>query len=136
MGPNDVELARVYTREAGGTISDRTFPVNQDFEIAVDVEAGNAIFGGGTQFSVGVVLRDETANDDIPATLDPAIAFPGTMGTADWPTQAHQFTFKVAAADLAGRENHCAKVIAFLQARLGDPDVSFAETELFILTTP
>lgn len=147
MGPNDAELIRVWTRKTGGTVAHLTFPVNANFEIVVDVEAGDAMFGGGTEYETGIVLRDKTAGDTIQTTpqlaagggvpADPAGFGPDGMDGAgtEWLTQANQFVYLVEAADLAGRENHICEVLAFLRVRVTDPDVSFATSPLFILTT-
>lgn len=135
MGPNDAEAVRVFTRESGATIADVTFPVNADFEILVDAEAGNTIWGGGTEYHTGLVLRDISANDDIP--VNPVAYGPEAMGAGgSWDPQATQFLYEVKAADLAGRENHCCQAIAFLRVRKVDPDASFAESPMFMLTPP
>lgn len=135
MGPNDAELVRVFTREVGAAIADVTFPVVDDFEVVVEVEAGSAIFGGGTQYETGIVLRDKTAGSVIPTT--PAGFGPEGMdgAGANWLNQANQFVYTVAATDLAGRENHICEVLAFLKVRVTDPDVSFATSPYFIITT-
>lgn len=131
MGPNDAELSRVFTREVGGTIADISLSLTNDFEIVVEAEAGSAIHGGGTAYLVDVVVRDITANNDIPTA--PA-DYKGNMGDANWPNQARQFVFKVSSADLAGKENNICKVTAYLKAGVADPDVSFAESYPFIIT--
>lgn len=135
MGPNDAELVRVFTREVDAAIADVTFPVTEDFQVVVEVEAGSAIFGGGTQYETGIVLRDKTTGSVIPTT--PASFGPEGMdgAGANWPSQANQFVYRVAAADLAGRENHICEVLAFLKVRVTDPDVSFATSPYFIITT-
>ncbi|MDX1522733.1 MAG: hypothetical protein R3264_13985 [Anaerolineae bacterium] len=146
MGPNDAELVRVFTREVGGAIADVTFPVADDFEVVVEVEAGSAIFGGGTQYETGIVVRDKMAGDTIQATpqlasgagvpANPAGFGPEGMAGAgtEWLSQANQFVYKVEAAALGGRENHICEVMAFLKVRVTDPDVSFAISPHFIIT--
>jgi hypothetical protein len=129
VGPNDAGVVRVFTKEPGGMISDETLSVGAGFDIAVEAEAGSAVHGAGTSFSTNVVVRDISANDNIAAT--PAAGVTGSTATAAWPTQAYTFAFNVAAAALAGRENHICQVLAYL--RVGQ-DSSFATSPLFILT--
>jgi len=133
MGPNDAELVRVWTREVGGAIGDLTFPYNKPFEVVVDVEAGNAIFGGGTTYQTGVAVRDLSDGTIIAVTSPASVA--GNMGDPNWPAPAQQFVFTVPAANLgAGKENHCCEALAFLRARNADVDVSFATSSMFIIT--
>jgi hypothetical protein len=125
-----------------------TFPVNADFEVVVEVEAGTAVFNAGTQYHAGIVLRDKTATDIIQAT--PQLAEGGGVAAAtagfgpegmslagkEWRTQADQFVYRVAAADLAGRENHICEVLAFLRVGVAEPDVSFAVSSYLMITPP
>jgi hypothetical protein len=134
MNPNDAELVDVFTRQVGGAVSDESLPVDEDFEVVAEVEAGQALFNLGAQFTTNIVIRDITANDDIPA--DPAAGFSGQTSSADWPTQAHTFVYTVAVAGLAGRENHICEVQSFLTVGIGTPNVSFATSPMFILRAP
>jgi hypothetical protein len=138
MGPNDVELVRVWTREVGASVADVTFPHNADFQVVVDVEAGTTIFGGGTKYQTGIYVRDLSNFTAIPAApVPPTVTTQDDMGAASWPNTRHQFVYKVAAADLgAARENHCCEVLAFLRVRVSDPDVTFATSPTFIITRP
>lgn len=136
MGPDDAALVGIYTREVGGIVRDVTLPHDADFEIIVDVEAGSGVFGAGTQYETGVVVRDLTDNTTIPTT--PTGYGPEAMGPGgDWDPQADQFVYQVSAADLgAGKENHLCEVLAFLRTRVADPDVSFATSPMIIITRP
>ena len=133
MGPNDVKLLSVYTRKAGGTIADVSLPVDSDFEVVVEVKAGYTVFGDGTLYETGIVLRDFAANDLIPA--NPARFGPEGMASAGqyWPNQANRFVYTVAAANLVGRENHICELLAFLRVRVTDPDVAFVTGHNFII---
>ena len=134
MGPNDTELVRVFTANTGATIGDVTFPVNADFEVRVDAEAGSAIFASGAAFQTNIVLRDITANNDIP--FAPAAGFSGGLNSAAFATAAKTFTYTVAAAGLAGRENHICEARAFLNVGVTNQDSSFALSPTFLLTAP
>ena len=148
MGPNSAELIRVFTRQVNGVVADVTFADNADFEVVVEVEAGEAIFNAGTQYQTGIVLRDKTAADIIQTTpqfsggggvpADTAGFGPEGMSLAgtEWLTQTNLFVYRVAAADLAGRENHICEILAYLRARVRNPDISFAASSYFMITPP
>lgn len=132
MGPNDVDLTRVFVREPGTTVGDDSIAAARGLEIVVEAEAGSAIHGQGAQFRTNIVVRDLSANNNIPA--NPGGGFSGTMATAAWLAFDHQFVFEVPAAALAGREDHLCEVLAFVKAGLVNPDVEFATSYTFILT--
>jgi len=134
MGPNDAELIRVFTQGAGATIADVTFPTNAPFDIVVEVEAGTAIHGSGAQFKTNIVVRDLTANANIAAA--PAGGVSGAMSSPAWPSPPQKFVYTVAAAALAGKDDHLCQVISFLSVGVTNPDTSFAESPLFLLTSP
>jgi hypothetical protein len=132
MGPNDVDLARVFVRERGTIVGDDSIPAGRGVEIVVEAEAGSTIHGGGTQFLTSIVVRDLSANNNIPFTPP---NYNGTMATTPaWPNFDRQFVFEVAPAALAGREDHLCEVLAFVKAGLVNPDVEFATSYTFILT--
>jgi hypothetical protein len=134
MGPNDAEVVRVFTQRAGATIADVTFPVNADFTVVAEAEAGSALHGSGAQFSTNIVVRDITANTNIPHA--PAAGFSGGLASAQWPNFDQTFRYTVASADLAGREDHLCQVLTYLTAGVNNPDTSFAVSNLFLLTAP
>lgn len=135
MGPNDVDLARVFVRELrqNAVVGEESLDIQSGLQIVVEAEAGSAILGLGTQFLTNIVVRDLTANNNIPA--QPPGGFSGTMSTPAWPAVDHQFLFSVAPGVLAGRADHLCEVLAFLKAGLVNPDVEFATSYTFILTT-
>jgi hypothetical protein len=134
VNPNDTNLARVFTARVGAVISDSTFAVNQDFVVRVEAEAGSTIHGGGGPFETNLVIRDITANNDVP--FAPAAGFSGNLATAAWPNLDQTFEYTVAAAGLAGRENHICQVYAFLRVGVVDANASFAASEFFMITPP
>jgi hypothetical protein len=151
VGPTDVELVRVFSREVNGKIADESFPANRDFEIAIEAEAGTFVLNGGGQFIVGLVLRDISQNNNIvgvvpkqqptvpPTPPTPPINSPATFSPGNnngaWPEQARVFEYTVPAASLAGRENHVCQAIASLSVGAGGPrDTSFATSNLFMIT--
>lgn len=131
--PNDTQLVRVWTKAQGNTVAGTAFAVDDDITVVVDVEAGSTIFGGGTRYLSGICVRDLNNNDTIQVEMTPNSGSPGSMGDGDWPEQSHQFQYTIPSTSLAGRENHCCKVEAFLKARDADPNVSFAESPMFLL---
>jgi len=62
MGPNDVEIVRVYTRLAARDIADCTFATDEKCEVVVEAEAGNAIWAMGVPYWIGLSIRDLTDN--------------------------------------------------------------------------
>jgi len=74
---NDFDLVRVFTRAVGGATAETALPFNANFEVVIEVEAGQALLNGGGQFAVALVVRDLTtgANFAVTATgIDPALA--------------------------------------------------------------
>jgi hypothetical protein len=134
MGPNDVDLARVFVRELRekSVVGEESIDIKSGLQIVVEAEAGTAIHGQGTQFLTNIVVRDLTANNNIPA--QPAAGFSGQMDKPEWQPLDKQFVFTVAPGVLAGRQNHLCEVLAFLKAGIKNPDVEFATSYTFILT--
>ena len=135
MGPNDVELVRVFTRQPAGPTADVTFPVGTAIEIVLEVEAGTTLMTGpAALYQAGVTLRDLTDGTNIPVTA-PANAA-GTIGAGGtWGGAASRsFVFSVAAQP-ATKQDHCLEALAFLRvgAAAAVPDVSFATSPLFII---
>jgi hypothetical protein len=140
VGPNDVELVRVFPKEESAAIADITFPVNDDFDLVVEAEAGQTIFNAGAQFRVFILLRDVSANTNIAlapkgGTNTPNVGANANMATNAWPALLRRFEYSVQAAALAGRANHVCQAIAFLTVgAAGDRDTSFAVSPYFMLT--
>jgi hypothetical protein len=135
MGPNDVDLSRVFVRELrepNSVVGEDSIDIKSGLQIVVEAEAGTAIHGQGTAFLTNIVVRDLTANNNIPA--QPAAGFNGQMATAAWQPFDKQFVFNVAPGVLAGRQDHLCEVLAFLRAGIVNPDVEFATSYTFILT--
>ena len=136
MGPNDVELVRVFTRQPAGATADVTFAVNQPFQIIVEAEAGATYMLGGAlvnaTYLVGVTVRDLTDGSiiQVPAPIDASGTIPATWTNV----QARSFTFNVAAQPT--KADHCLEVLAFLRVLPPAtiiPDVSFVTSPLFII---
>jgi hypothetical protein len=134
MGPNDVDLARVFVRELreNSVVGEESIDIRSGLQIVVEAEAGSAIHGGGTTFLTNIVVRDLTANNNI--TAQPPAGFTGSMATVAWQPLDKQFVFNVAPGVLAGRQNHLCEVLAFLKAGIVNPDLEFATSYTFILT--
>jgi hypothetical protein len=128
MHDNDVQMARVYTRESpSGTISDQAFPAGSDVEVAVDVEAGSTLFFLNPPFSLDIVVTDRTANVVVAIQTKT-----GTLNSSDWPAVAHTFEFTVPGVLTP---DHIYDVLARLKVGAGsNPNVSFAESPMFTIT--
>lgn len=127
--PNDANTINVYTRDVGAPVSNNVLSITNDFQVVVEVEAGNAIFGGGTAYETGIVVNDSSNHE----TIHEENVGPGNMGDANWPIQKTEFVYTVPQAALAGRSNHVCVVIAWLKARVAEQDVSFQTSPQFIL---
>ncbi len=138
MGPNDVDLVRVFTRTVGGTTAEVALPYNAGFQVVVEAEAGSAIFASGAQFAISLVVRDLTTGTNFAVTPVPPSPSPGTnanLNSAAWPAQTRQFVYSVAAPG-AARENDIGQVLASLRVGVTNPDVEFVESPLFIIIRP
>jgi hypothetical protein len=131
MGPNDVGLARVWTRNTDATVSDVTMPSGTSFDVVVDCEAGAAASMSGMPWWIDICVRDLCAADPpiYEATQN------GNLGAAPWDTPEFRAVFPIPAQP-ANLEGHVMEVIATLRIRLADPDVSFGRSDLFIITVP
>ena len=131
MGPNDIQLARVWTRNTGGTVSDVTFPSDTAFQVVVDAEAGATAATSGMPWEITICVRD--LHDNSPIVLTDSLS--GTLGAAPWnnPELAAVFTIP---AQPPARRGHVLEVLAQLSVRPVDPDVSFARSPLFCIQRP
>jgi hypothetical protein len=138
-GPNNVALTRVSARRVGATIADATLKITDPFEVVIEAEAGATVLGSGTSYKTDIRIRDLWDNNDIAFTAKPVVAGTyeakpqGNLGAAEWKTADQKIIFDVAAAGLAGRGDHPCQVLAYLQTRLADPDVEFAQSPVFTL---
>ena len=135
MHPNDVELIRIYTREANTLTEDVTMVTGKAFDLLVEAEVGTALFGNGGKFSVQVIIRDFTANSTVIHTDTLSDTFGGA-----WARLKETFLFIVPASVIEGRANHILEAHAILSAdRVGSTnakDVSFVRSRLFTVNAP
>jgi hypothetical protein len=134
MGPNDVELVRVWTKDPAKPIQDVTLSITANFDVIVEAEAGSTIFKDKAPFQTDIYVRDLSDHTNIP-TL-PVGGYSGTMNGLAWPANHQVFPpFTIKNTDLTDRANHICQVVAYLTVTTdGEPDVSFAESPIFILT--
>jgi len=129
MGPNDVQIVRVFPRQApGAPIADDSIRTGAAWQIVVEVEAGATIFGTGAQYRVGGVLRNLTKN-----TVTPLAAVgPNNWPAAPWNNQKAAIVFAPANIP-AANANDLYEVLAFVRVNAVPPfDMSFARSEMFI----
>jgi hypothetical protein len=132
VGPNNAELVRVFTREAGAIIADVFFPYNTAFEAIIECKAGTAIHALGARYEVRIDVIDFSAMASIVSSV---IVADGFMEDVGWPNHAHQFVFPIAAPG-AAKEGHIWKIFASLKVGVVNPYASLAESELFLITSP
>ena len=131
MGPDDVELARVYTADTGSSVSDLTFKSGTGFDVVVEAEAGNAAAGSGQPWDISIVVRD--LHQSHPPTYTDSAN--GSLGVAPWSSQKYTHRFAIPAQPTA-KQGHAMEVLAVLTIRVADPDVSFAKSLMFCITKP
>ena len=135
MHPNDVDLIRIYTREANTLTDDITMITGTPFDLLVEAEVGTALFRHGGKFEIHVIIRDFTANSLVIYTDSLSDIFGGA-----WARLKETFLFIVPANVINGRENHILEAHAILSADcLGytsDRNVSFAQSRLFTVSAP
>lgn len=135
MHPNDVDLIRIYAREANTLTEDITMVTGTAFDLLVEAEVGTALFGNGGKFEIYVIIRDFTANSLVIYTDSLSDIFGGA-----WARLKEAFLFIVPASVIAGRENHILEAHAILSAdglgRTSDRNVSFAQSRLFTVYPP
>jgi hypothetical protein len=129
--PNDCELVRVFPRSVGGAIADETIKSDEAFQVVLEAEVGETLFGDGGPYSLSLVVRDESAGVVVNNANQT-----GLFGDANWPDLAMEFVFPDIPAQGAANEDHIYRAIAVVRARRLDPIVSFAESELFVITPP
>ncbi len=139
---NDFDLVRVFTRAVGGTTAETALPFNANFEVVLEVEAGQALLNSGAQFSTGLVVRDLTTGANFAAgatpsatAATPAIGVNANLASPAWPIQAVQFVYTVNAPG-AATENDFFEVLASVRVGVNNPDVEFASSPLFIMIRP
>ena len=133
MGPNEVELVRVWTREPGGEVSSLVFYSDSDFEVVVDCETGRAVHGTGGSWGISICVRDLYENKSIYTE-----GRNGVFGDDFWSSQRGSIIFRIP-APTAEHEWHACEVIAQLVSGgvgLAAPDVSLARSPLFCIISP
>jgi hypothetical protein len=132
MGPNAVELVRVFTRQTGEVIADITFPFTNAFEAVIDCEAGTALHSTGARYELKITVVDFSL---MKAIVRSGVLAVGFLGDAGWPGLGQQFVFPIPAAG-AQNEGHIGKIFASLKVGVVNPYASLAESNLFLITAP
>lgn len=127
---NECELARVYVRNLGGTVSEESIKDNVRYEIVADAECGQALHNTGGGFKLSVYLTDLVTD-----ITTPAGSLVGNFRTAAWPSTALSRAFPQAAST-AAKDDHAMRAFGVLQAGASDPIVDYEESDIFIVTTP
>lgn len=145
MNPNDVEIVRVYTREASGLIGDMTPHLNAatgfTFDVVVEAESGTVVTGSGAPYAIRIDAFDLTTGN---APTQPIFSqtHNGNFIVGPWPS--HREIFQVPlplAADRTAVRDH---IFRFVASLVTPPPVggavpqivSFAESPLFMIIVP
>ncbi|MDV9170075.1 hypothetical protein R6V09_07970 [Streptomyces sp. W16] len=131
MGPNDVEIVRVFARNTISPSADPTLNPKEPAEVAVDAEAGDAVFRLGAPYEVVVTVKDLVDGTNIPTSL--AGGASGLLTQAPWNKQQSTFVFAITAAELNKHKGHQCEVYASVYVGLQDPDASFATSPRFLI---
>jgi hypothetical protein len=126
---NDCNLVRVFPRLVGGLVAVPNVPDNVQFEVIVEGEVGQALFDTGGAVKIIVQINDLTDN---------AVAFSATLlghFGVEWNTLAKQFVFLVP-PQTAANDDHLYQAYAVGVAGTGNPDTSFVQSDLFIISEP
>jgi hypothetical protein len=128
---NDCELVRVFPRSVGGDIADETIKSNEAFQVVLEAEAGQTLFDNGGPYSLSLVVRDESAGVVVNNANQA-----GSFQDLNWSDLAMEFVFPDIPAQGAANVDHIYRAIAVIRAGVANPIVSFAESELFVITPP
>jgi hypothetical protein len=132
MGPNDARLVRIFPRKTGAVIAAMSFPSNVPFEVIVECEAGTAIHGTGASYEITIDVIDFSA---MASVIRSEIVAAGSLGDSDWPNQAQQFVYQIAAPGTF-KEGNIWKIFASLKIGVTIPHTSLAEGKPFLITSP
>ena len=134
MSPHAIEVVRVYPREVGTDVQDVTLLVGNDFEVAVEAEAGTAVFGNGGEYEIGLIVRN--LSDDAKVIYSDQVR--SFFGGTEWPKLKNTFQFMVPAAAINGLEGNILETVVYLRTGgigTASPNVSFCRSPLFIVHT-
>lgn len=127
---NGAIITLVKATKTNGSISEETLPSNAAFEIVVEAEAGENVFGAEASYKLQVVLTDRTTNAIVAVNN-----IAGHFGDKVWVTAAQTLRFAIPAPG-GKAEDHVYSSFAVLQAGRLDPIVDFEEGEIFVITHP
>ncbi len=138
----DFDLVRVFTRAVGGATAETALPFNANFEVVLEVEAGQPLVNSGAQFAVGLLVRDLTTGANFAVTATPSgtaqtptVATNANLASAAWPIPAVQFVYTVTAPGPATENDFC-EALASVRVGVNNPDVEFATSPVFIIIRP
>lgn len=136
MGPTDVDIIRVFTREAKRNVADVTIGEDKDLEIVLEAEAGGAVHSQAGAYSVGIVVKDIDDGSSFvvnPIGTNPAGKVSGHFRDIDWPAQDAKFVFTVDKAEVAKHTDHHCQVHAHVYFGFVDRDASLAVSPEFVV---
>jgi hypothetical protein len=130
---NEVKLARVYPRNAGGVIAQETIPTNTAFEIVSEAEAGSALFNSGGLYNLIVTVEDLATGTVVHRAnkagwLHEAVAAEGA--SPNWSAQEFQFPFPIPAQPVT---NHPYKARVVMTVGAADKIVKYRASEVFVI---
>jgi hypothetical protein len=131
---NDCELVRVFVRSAtpGSAIADDTIKHDQPFQLVVQAEAGDAIYGNGGPYRFAAVVTDLHN----PATPVATPNLSGTFRDAHWNSPAIEIVLATLPAQGPTKDDHIYRATVVMVVGQANPIVDFAESNPFAITQP
>ncbi|MBO3752954.1 hypothetical protein J5X84_43495 [Streptosporangiaceae bacterium NEAU-GS5] len=135
MGPNEIDLIRIYTTEPGGQVADLT-PLRNGgttFDVVVEAEAGPARVDGAP-YEVAIIARDALTGANLASYGTFAQSDKGTLSAPVWGKGYYEHRFNVDVSDINAVNGHVMDYVAVLHAAGGANTVhKFAVSPLFIV---
>lgn len=133
MGPNEIDLVRVYTAPTGQTVADVTplSPGGTSFDVVVEAEAGSARVDG-VPYTLSIFAYDLSSGTSPAGFGNFSQTTQGIVFGSDWPR--FQRSFPVNITNINAVNGNVMAYVAVLQVGLGVNRVTkFAISPLFII---
>jgi hypothetical protein len=131
---NQCELISVFVRytdtTSHGGVPEESIVYSQSFDLCLELEAGRAIFDGGSQYNLFVVLNDLSYGSKIVYTNMQA----GSLGDSNWQNMYTTFSWTVPAGSVPLVDGHVYQAIAVMSVGGHDSIVNSGQSRLFIIT--
>ncbi|GAA1673075.1 hypothetical protein GCM10009733_082770 [Nonomuraea maheshkhaliensis] len=133
MGPNEIDIVRVYPTESKSDVADET-PLTvggTSFDVVVEAECGSAR-ADGAPFEVAIMAFDYSAGTNPSSYGNFSQSDSGTLDVPDWPKYRKRFTIDI--TNIGAVDGHVMQYTAILRAAAGPNRVAkFASSPMFIV---